>query len=132
MKEVDDMAAHDASGVRDVAMVGPHHSGKTTLVEAMLAFAGAIARKGSVVDNTATTDHDPESHAHQMSVAPGFANLTSAGVRVNLIDCPGAIDFFEDTKFALLAADAAVVVVEADPNRIAQVETLVEHLESLK
>ena len=67
-----------------------------------------------------------------MSVAPGFASLTAEGARVNLIDCPGAIDFFEDTKFALLGADAAVVVVEADPNRIAQVEMLVTHLDSVK
>lgn len=126
------MAAHDASGIRNVALVGPHHSGKTTLVETMLANAGAVARKGSVVDHTATTDHDPEAHAHQMSVAPGFAHLTAEGVRVNLIDCPGAIDFLEDTKFALLAADAAVVVVEADPNRIAQVEMLVNHLDAIK
>jgi elongation factor G len=126
------MAAQDAAGIRNVAVVGPHHSGKTTLVETLLAHAGAIARKGSVVDNTATTDSDPEAHAHQMSVAPAFAHLTSNGVRVNLIDCPGAIDFLEDTKFALLGADAAIVVVEADPNRIGQVELLVTHLESHK
>src|SRR5690348_12493933 len=87
------MAAHDAVGIRNVALVGPHHSGKTTLVEALLAGSGAIARKGSVVDHTATTDHDPEAHAHQMSVAPGFATLNAEGARVNLIDCPGAIDF---------------------------------------
>ncbi|HET9343224.1 MAG TPA: elongation factor G [Candidatus Eremiobacteraceae bacterium] len=126
------MAAQDAAGIRNVAIVGPHHSGKTTLVETMLSLSGAVTRKGSVVDNTATTDHDPEAHSHQMSVAPGFAHATSQGAHINLIDCPGAIDFFEDTKFALLGADAAIVVVEADPNRIAQVEMLVTHLESVK
>lgn len=126
------MAVTDAVGIRNVALVGPHHSGKTTLAEALLAHAGGIPRRGSVVDNTATTDHDPEAHNHQMSVAPGFAHLTAEGVRVNLIDCPGAIDFFEDTKFALLAADAALVVVEADPNRIALVEMLVAYLDALK
>ncbi|HXW77834.1 MAG TPA: GTP-binding protein, partial [Candidatus Eremiobacteraceae bacterium] len=126
------MAAHDPAGIRNVAFVGPHHSGKTTLVEALLAHTGAVARRGSVTDHTAITDSDPEAHAHQMSVAPAFAHLSAHGVTVNIIDCPGAIDFFEDTKFALLAADAAVIVVEADPNRIAQVELLVAHLESLK
>ncbi len=120
-----------AQGIRNIAFVGPHHSGKSTLVEALLAHTQAIPRKGSVVDGTATTDHDPESHAHQMSVAPGFAYLTSGGVRVNIIDCPGAVDFLEETKFALQAADAAVVVVEADPNRLPQVDTLVDYLESL-
>ncbi len=120
-----------APGIRNVAFVGPHHSGKSTLVEALLAYAQAIPRKGSVVDGTATTDHDPESHAHQMSVAPSLAHLTRGGVRVNIIDCPGAVDFLEETKFALGAVDAAVVVVEADPNRLPQVEALVDYLETI-
>ncbi len=124
------MAASTAQGIRNVAFVGPHHSGKTTLIEALLAHAGALPRKGSVVEGTATTDHDPESQSHQMSVAPSFAHLDSGGVRVNIIDCPGAVDFLEETKFALIAADAAVVVVEADPNRLGQVETIVDYLES--
>jgi len=126
------MATPAAAGIRNVAFVGPHHSGKTTLVEALLSHTGAIPRKGSVTDGTATTDHDPESHAHQMSVTPSFAHLQSDGVRINIIDCPGAVDFFEETKFALLGADAAVIVVEADPTRIPQVEILVDHLESRK
>ncbi|MBV8281339.1 MAG: elongation factor G [Candidatus Eremiobacteraeota bacterium] len=112
--------------------MGPHHSGKTTLVEALLAHTGAVPRKGSVTDGTTTTDHDPESHAHQMSVTPSFAHFQTDGVRVNIIDCPGAIDFFEETKYALLGADAAVVVVEADPARIPQVEILIDYLEARK
>jgi len=115
-----------------VAFVGPHHSGKTTLIEALLAHSSAIPRKGLVTDGTSTTDHDPESHAHQMSVTPSFAHLQTDGVRINIIDCPGAVDFFEETKFALLGADAAVVVVEADPARIPQVEILIDHLEARK
>jgi len=124
------MAAPQAAGIRNVAFVGPHHSGKTTLVEALLARAGAVPRKGSVTEHTATTDFDPESHAHQMSVTPSFAHLAADGVRVHIIDCPGAVDFFQEVKFALLGADAAVVVVEADPNRLPQVEILVDYLES--
>ena len=126
------MAAPHAAGIRNVAFVGPHHSGKTTLIEALLAHTSAIPRKGSVTDHTATTDHDPESHAHQMSVTPSFAHLSADGVRVNIIDCPGAIDLFQETKFALLGADAAVVVVEADPNRLPLAEILMDYLERQK
>ena len=126
------MATPAAAGIRNVAFVGPHHSGKTTLVEALLAHTGAVPRKGSVTDGTSTTDHDPESHAHQMSVTTSFAHLQTDGVRINIIDCPGAIDFFQETKYALLGADAAVVVVEADPARIPQVELLVAELEARK
>lgn len=124
------MAAAQAQGIRNIAFVGPHHSGKTTLVEALLSIAQAIPRKGSVVEGTATTDHDPESHAHQMSVAPSFAHLDRGGVRVNIIDCPGAVDFLEETKFALAGADAVVIVVEADPNRLPQVEMIVDYVEA--
>src|SRR5215469_4028054 len=126
------MATPAAAGIRNVAFVGPHHSGKTTLIEALLAHSSAIPRKGLVTDGTSTTDHDPESHAHQMSVTPSFAHVQTDGVRINIIDCPGAVDFFEETKFALLGADAAVVVVEADPARIPQVEILIDHLEARK
>lgn len=124
--------AAPSGGIRNVAFVGPHHSGKTTLIEALLAQTGAIPRKGSVTDHTATTDFDPESHAHQMSVTPSFAHASAGGVRVNIIDCPGAIDFFQETKFALLGADAAVIVVEADPNRLPLAELLVDFLEQQK
>jgi elongation factor G len=126
------MAAPIVGGVRNVAFVGPHHGGKTTLVEALLAHAGAIPRKGAVTDGTATTNHDSESIAHQMSVAPAFAHLQVGDIRVNLIDCPGAVDFFEETKFVLLAADAAIIVVEADPNRLPLVESLVEYVERMR
>src|SRR6202049_1005671 len=126
------MATPAAAGIRNVAFVGPHHSGKTTLVEGLLAHSGAIPRKGSVTEGTATHDHDAESHSQQMSGVPSFAHLQTEGVRVNIIDCPGAIDFFEETKFALLGADAAVIVVEADPTRIPQLELLVDHLEARK
>src|ERR1700719_1809576 len=92
-KGVHNMATLNAGGVRNVAFVGPHHSGKTTLVEALLAHSNAIVRKGAVTDGTATTNHDAESINHQMSVAPGFAHLRTGDVRVNIIDCPGAVDF---------------------------------------
>src|SRR5579863_10362931 len=130
-KGVHNMATLNAGGVRNVAFVGPHHSGKTTLVEALLAHSNAIVRKGAVTDGTATTNHDAESINHQMSVAPGFAHLQVGDIRVNLIDCPGAVDFFEETKFVLLAADAAVIVVEADPNRLPLVESLVDYVERM-
>ena len=106
----------DISRLRDVAVVGPHHSGKTTLVEALLAHCGAITRRGSVHDGTTTTDFEPESIGHSQSTCVGFAHTACGEVDLNLIDCPGFVDFFEETKLAVLAADAAIVVVDPDPN----------------
>jgi elongation factor G len=118
--------------IRNVAFVGPHHSGKTTLVEALLAHLHAVSRRGSVADGTTTTDFEPECIDRAQSTTVGFAHAGNDNVDVTLIDCPGFIEFLEETKLALLAADAAVVVIEADPARVRQTRNLVEFLDARK
>ncbi|HEY1868338.1 MAG TPA: elongation factor G [Candidatus Cybelea sp.] len=118
--------------LRNIAFVGPHHAGKTTLVEAILAHTGAIGRRGSIADGTTVTDHEPEDAAHLQSTTVGFAHTAADGIDITIVDTPGFIDFFEETKQALAGVDAAVVVVEADPGRIVQTQALVDHLESTK
>jgi elongation factor G len=122
--------ASDISRVRNIAIVGSHHAGKTTLVEAILAHCGAIGRKGSVTDGTTTTDYEPECVEHAQSTVVGFAHCNADGIDLSIVDCPGFIDFFEETKIALSGADAAVIVVDADPSRVAQTQNLVEFIES--
>ena len=120
----------EISRLRNVAIVGPHHSGKTTLVEAVLAHCGAIGRRGSIADGTTVTDHEPEDIAHAQTTTVGFAHCTCDDMDVTLVDCPGFIDFFEETRVALSGVDAAVIVVEADPARVVQTQALVEYLEA--
>jgi elongation factor G len=120
----------DTVHLRNIAFVGPHHAGKTTLVEAILAHTGAIGRRGSIGDGTTVTDHEPEDAAHLQSTTAGFAHTTAANIEINIVDTPGFIDFFEETKQALAGVDAAVVVVEADPGRVVQTQAIVDHLES--
>lgn len=122
----------EISRLRNIAIVGSHHSGKTTLVEAILAYCQAIPRKGSVADGTATTDFEPECIHHAQSTSVGFAHAMCDDIDLNLIDCPGFIDFFEETKIAMMAADAAVVVLEADVSRIPQTQTLLEYIDARK
>jgi elongation factor G len=122
----------DVARLRNIAVVGPHHAGKTTLVEALLAHCGAIPRRGSVRDGTTTTDCEPEAIDHLQSVCVGFAHTSCGAVDLNLIDTPGFVDFFEETKLALVAADAAIVVIDAEPARVAQTTAIVEHLETSK
>jgi elongation factor G len=122
----------DIARLRNVAVVGPHHAGKTTLVEALLAHCGAIPRKGSVRDGTTTTDCEPEAIEHLQSVCCGFAHTTCGPVDITLVDTPGFVDFFEETKTVLTAVDAAVIVIDAEPDRVAQTAGIVEHLEMRK
>jgi elongation factor G len=124
--------ASDISRVRNIAIVGSHHAGKTTLVEAILAHCGAIGRKGTVIDGTTTTDHEPECVEHAQSTTVGFAHCTDDGMELAIVDCPGFIDFFEETKIALSGVDAAVIVVDADPSRVTQTQNVVDFIESRK
>ncbi|HEY2476276.1 MAG TPA: elongation factor G [Candidatus Cybelea sp.] len=122
----------DIARLRNIAFVGSHHTGKTTLVEAILAHAGAIGRRGSVGDGTTVTDHEPEDAAHLQSTTVGFAHATDDGIDITIVDTPGFVDFFEETKQALAGVDAAIVVVEADPGRIVQTQAVVEYIESVR
>ena len=122
----------DIERLRNIAFVGPHHAGKTTLVEAILAHTGAIGRRGSIADGTTVTDHEPEDTAHLQSTTVGFAHASDDGIDITIVDTPGFVDFLEETKQALAGVDAAVIVIEADPGRIVQTQAIVDHLESAK
>jgi elongation factor G len=122
----------DIERLRNIAFVGPHHTGKTTLVEAILAHTGAIGRRGTIADGTTVTDHEPEDAAHLQSTTVGFAHTTADGIDITIVDTPGFIDFFEETRQALAGVDAAVIVIEADPGRVVQTQAIVDHLESTR
>lgn len=122
----------DMDRLRNVAFVGPHHAGKTTLVEALLAACGAISRRGTIADGTTVTDHEPECIAHAQSTQAAFAHAVADGIDITIADTPGFIDFYEDSRAALMGVDAAVIVIEADPSRVVQTHALVDYLESVR
>ena len=122
----------DIARLRNIAFVGPHHAGKTTLVEAILAHTGAIGRRGAIGDGTTVTDHEPEDAAHLQSTTVGFAHATDDGVNITIVDAPGFVDFFEETKQALAGVNAAIVVIEADPGRIVQTQAAIDYIESVR
>ncbi|PZR56672.1 MAG: elongation factor G [Candidatus Meridianibacter frigidus] len=122
----------DISRIRNIAIVGSHHAGKTTLVESVLAHCGAINRRGSVIEGTSTTDYEPECIAHAQSTCVGFAHATCDDIDITLADCPGFIDFMEETRLAISGMDAVVIVIDADASRIAQTRSLVDFIESRK
>ncbi len=99
--------------IRNVALVGHGGSGKTTLAEALLFTAGAIARMGRVEDGTTVCDFDPEAAKRHLSVSLAVAPIDFDGHRINVIDTPGYADFVTDVHAALRVADLAVFVVSA-------------------
>ena len=113
---------HDPTAIRNVALVGHHGAGKTTLAEALLAATGSIARRGSVEKGTTVMDFEPEEMARQLSISTSLAPFTVNGVKVNLLDTPGYADFAGEMLTALANVDLAVVVVSATDGVQAQTE----------
>jgi elongation factor G len=113
---------HDPTAIRNVALVGHHGAGKTTLAEALLAATGAIARRGSVEKGSTVMDFEPEEVARQLSISTSLAPFTVNGVKVNLLDTPGYADFAGEMITALANVDLAVVVVSATDGVQAQTE----------
>ncbi|HMD46532.1 MAG TPA: elongation factor G [Acidimicrobiales bacterium] len=116
------MPSLSPSSIRNVALVGHHGAGKTTIAEALLAAAGTIPRQGLVDKGTTVCDFEPEEVARQLSVSLAIAPITLDGTKVNVLDTPGYADFSADLMAGLALSDLAVVVVSATDGVQAQTE----------
>ncbi len=108
------MKVYDAAALRNVAVVGHSGSGKTQLVSALLFDAGATNRFGKVDDGTTLTDYDDEEIARKHTLSAALAHIEWRKNKINLIDTPGMGNFLGDARAALRAADAALVVIDAN------------------
>ncbi|MBJ7600244.1 MAG: elongation factor G [Candidatus Nephthysia bennettiae] len=109
------MPRYGPDKIRNVAVLGHSHDGKTTLAEAMLFTAGAQARMGSTDAGSSVLDFEPEEHKRRISINLGLGHLEHEGFKVNLLDSPGFLDFAGQVRSALTAADGALLVVS--PNQ---------------
>ena len=107
------MKEYKAGEIRNVAVVGHGASGKTTLVDALAFVSGSSKRRGSIKDGTTLTDHTPEEIERGYSINVSCAFAEWQGVKVNLIDTPGYLDFQGDAIAGLSAADGALCLVSA-------------------
>jgi elongation factor G len=118
-----------ARSSRCIALVGPYLSGKTTLLEAILARTGAVTRQGKVADKNSVGDASPEARDHGMSVELNAADVSFLGDAFTFIDCPGSIEFQHEGALALTGCDAAIVVCEPDPKRVPALQLILKQLE---
>jgi elongation factor G len=109
-----DLGASSPDRIRNVVLVGPGGSGKTTLAETLLASAGALPRAGSVRDGTTVCDFDDAEHKHGRSISLSVAPVVHRQTKVNLVDTPGYADFVGDVRAGLRAADCALFVIAAN------------------
>ncbi len=109
-----DLEARGPDRIRNVVLVGPSQSGKTTLVETLLACAGAVPRAGSVTEGTTVCDFEDGEQQHGRSISLAVAPVVHGGTKVNLVDTPGYADFVGELRAGLRAADCALFVVAAN------------------
>ena len=104
---------YEGENVRNVAVIGHSHSGKTSLVSALLFTAGSTPRLGRVDDGSTATDYDEEEISRQMTISASLAAVEWSKVKVNLIDTPGFNMFVHEAEMAIPAVDTALVVVDS-------------------
>jgi elongation factor G len=117
------MKSYTTQFLRNVGIVGHGDTGKTQLVSSLLYTAGMTPRLGKVAEGNTVTDWDEEEIARKISIQTGLAfaewapNSPGPGqgekTKINFLDTPGYSTFVNETRASLIAADAALVVVDA-------------------
>jgi elongation factor G len=113
------MKSYGTEWIRNVGIVGHGDTGKTQLVSSLLFTAGMTPRLGKVSEGSAITDWDEEEIARKISINTGvayaewLAPASAEKTKVNFLDTPGYSTFINETKSSLIAADAALILVDA-------------------
>jgi elongation factor G len=125
------MADRAPSAPRCAAFVGPYLSGKTTLLERILAETGAIGRRDATTGNT-VGDASPEARQRQMTTELCVASTAYLGDPWSFIDCPGSVELSQDMYGAALVADTVVIVCEPDPAKAIAISPILKFLDDRK
>ena len=123
------MTNNVASENRNVAIVGPYLSGKTALLESLLFATGTITRKGTAKEGNRIGDSVAEARDRNMSVEINAAYTEYGGINFTFLDCPGSVEFAQETYNALMGAGLAIVVCEPEPLRILTLSPLFKFLD---
>ena len=115
--------------IRNVAVLGHSGAGKTSLIDALCYTAGSSRRKGNAGEGSALTMYTPEEEAHGISLQCTPAFCEYSGVKINLLDTPGFMDFVGETLAAIRVADSAVIVVSATSGVEVGTQTVWEYAE---
>ena len=126
------MIVYQTNDIRNVALAGHGHSGKTSLAAGFLFATGYTNRLTRVDEGNTVTDFDDEEIARKITISSGVAVAEWNKKKINLIDTPGFNIFISDTKSAMVAADAALIVVDGVAGVEVQTEKVWSFAEEFK
>ncbi|HEY4364423.1 MAG TPA: elongation factor G [Bryobacteraceae bacterium] len=126
------MIVYQTNDIRNVALAGHGHSGKTSLASGFLFATGYTNRLTRVDEGNSVTDFDDEEIARKITISSGVAVAEWNKRKINLIDTPGFNIFISDTKSAMVAADAALIVVDGVAGVEVQTEKVWSFAEDFK
>ena len=106
------MKVYESKEIRNVGVVGHGDSGKTTLTAGLLYTAGATNRLLRVDEGNTITDFDEEEINRKISISTAVGVAEWKKAKINLLDTPGYNIFINDARGSLVAADAALVIVD--------------------
>jgi elongation factor G len=115
-----------SENLRNVAIVGHGHSGKTSLVSALLFNTKMVNRLGKVDQGNTVTDYDEEEIARKISIQASLAYVYKDKIKINILDTPGFANFIWETMVALRAVETGVMLVSAQEGVQVQTEKIFE------
>ncbi len=99
--------------LRNVLFAGHQATGKTTLIESLLALTKTISKAGSVLSKDTVCDYEAEEKHHQHSLKSALVHLKHEGKFFNLIDSPGSADFIGHAIAAMAAVECVACCIDA-------------------
>lgn len=105
------MKVFDEKHIKNIVLVGAHHSGKTTLSETMLFEAGLINRRGTVENQNTVSDYQDIEHERSTSIYATPLHTEWRNYKINIIDTPGFDDFIGEIISSISVADTVVTVL---------------------
>jgi len=114
--------AHNTKEIRNIALIGHGHSGKTTLNEAILFTGHTIPLMATIDHGKTVSDFDEQEISRKMSIHSSISYTEWNNVLINVIDTPGSPDFVGEVVASMRAADCAVFILNSEAG--VEIETI--------